>query len=327
MAKATRAIGITVALLTTAFGCLAAERTYPCFRAQTSPVLDGEIAGDPAWRSMPVATGFSVLGGDYTVAKQTAVQACWDQDALYIGVTCEEPDIAHMKLQVRDGGPGWLDDGIELFLQPPGGKVYQFITTAGAARTAWEGAADGFGYEAAASKNADGYCLEMRFPFALLEARAQEGDLWRGNFCRNIFTRNSGGDQFTTWAPATRQFLEPESFGTIELLGAPPSEAEALALSDRINAPYRQHLLEGVAQIAAEGEQYVPVLQEATRSRRFRGQAARLRAQWRRLQRALDDADAASTQELREMLRGADAMLEASYQVKWTYMIAELFDD
>ena len=160
-------------------GCvlaLAAAPEYPCYRAEGAPTLDGVVTGDAAWARVPIATGFSVLGGSFSESKQTTVQACWDDEALYVGVVCEEPDIARMKLTVRDGGPGWLDDGLELFLQPrAGGQTYQFITTAGAARTGWEGLPDAFKYQAAAAKGDDSYSLELRLPFDLVTAAPKPG--------------------------------------------------------------------------------------------------------------------------------------------------------
>ena len=70
---------------------------YPCYHPGVTPTLDGDVRDDPAWSNIPAATGFSALGGDFTVAKQTSFQICWDDEALYVAVVCEEPDVAHMK--------------------------------------------------------------------------------------------------------------------------------------------------------------------------------------------------------------------------------------
>ena len=50
---------------------------------------------------MPGATGFYRLGGGYTLAKQTVFRMGWNDEALYLGVECEEPDAALMKPRAR----------------------------------------------------------------------------------------------------------------------------------------------------------------------------------------------------------------------------------
>src|SRR5512138_216259 len=88
--------------------CLwAAPPIYPCYHPTAAPVVDGDIAGDPAWQTIPSVTGFSVLGNGYTYAKQTAAQMCWTEEGFYLGVTCEEPDAKLLKPAAFDGGDTW----------------------------------------------------------------------------------------------------------------------------------------------------------------------------------------------------------------------------
>ena len=170
---------------------------YPCFRADAPPVIDGD-GGDACWQATPLATGFSILGDGFTDAKQTAFRLCWDSTALYLLVVCEEPDVAALRLIMRDGGVVWSDDSIEVFLQPGGaGSAYQFGISAAAARTTGAGTADFRKFEAAASLGAASYTLEIAIPHELIGAAPSQGDTWRGNLCRNIWTKISGGDKFT----------------------------------------------------------------------------------------------------------------------------------
>jgi len=326
----TRICSLLSALLAAlATAAAAAPRpTYPCYQTATPPVMDGVTAGDPAWVAIPTVTGFSKLGDGYTEAKQTWVQACWDAQALYIGVTCEEPDVARLQLQVRDGGQTWLDDGVEIFVQPGGtGKVTQFVVTAGGAKGGFEGAPDFRRYQAAARAAADSYSLEIRIPFDLLGVVPKPGDRWRGDFCRNIFARFSGGDQFTCWAPLQTRFLEPEHYADIELLGAAPSAAEAAALSERLNRPYRDEVAARLGAIAAEGAEYIPTLTEAARDERFADRARLLLRQWRQLDRALRRGESTPLAELRLLQSGAEALRQESYDLKYAYLIATVLGD
>jgi len=303
------------------------QMSYPCYRADVAPVLDGQVGDDPAWANMPTATGFSVLGGGFAEAKQTSFQACWDDEALYVAVVCEEPDVADMRPQIRDGGDTWLEDGVEVFLQPGGRQVYQFVVTAGAARGSGEGAPDMLRYQAAAGTGPGSYALEIRIPHELLGAAPRLGDRWRGNVCRNIFTTISGGDKFTSWAPLDRRFLEPEHFAVIEFRGPAPDADEAAAIGEAINARYRPHLLAELRSVAAAGQDYLPVLDEARRDETFGREARRLRYEWQKFARVERSAESFAVTELRTMLLSADDLVSASYDLKYAYLIVALFPD
>jgi hypothetical protein len=302
--------------------------TYPCYRPPVAPVMDGRVTGDPAWETVPAVTGFSKLGDGYTEAKQTWARACWDEQAFYVGIVCEEPDIAHMQLQVRDGGDTWLDDGIEVFLLPSGSlHATQFVVTAGAARGGYEGAPDILRYQAATHAGEASYELEVRIPFDLLGVTPKPGDRWRGNFCRNIWTTQSGGDKFTSWAPLQTRFLEPEHFATFEFAAAPPDAAQVSAIADHLNAAYRADLTKRVQAAATAGREYLPALTEASAADRFRPKALELRRGWRELDRALANADTTPLLELRRLLKGAQALTQGSYDLKYAYLIATVLGD
>ncbi|MBM3498145.1 MAG: hypothetical protein FJX74_05695 [Armatimonadetes bacterium] len=306
---------------------LAAPPAYPCFRPGLPPTLDGALADDPAWEGVPVATGFSKLGAGYTEAKQTEVRACWDTEALYVGLLCEEPDVASMKPTVRDGGDTWLDDGVEVFLQPaPDATVVQFVVTAAGAKGGYEGAPDFLKYQAAAHVGRDFYSLELRIPFALLGASPTIGDTWRGNFCRNIWTTGSGGDRFTCWAPLEARFLEPERFAAIEFLG-PPDLVRASQLTEQLNRPYRRDLARRLRAVAATAPEYTPTLAEAANDERFGEPARDLLARWEQIAEVVREADRAPVVELRGLVRGVQALTQHSYDVKYAYLIAQLLRD
>ena len=324
---------VVLALALPAVPATAAPMTYPCYQPNVAPVIDGQISDDPAWSNMPVATGFSKLGDGFTEAKQTSFQACWDDDALCLGVVCEEPDVARMKLSVRDGGEGWLDDGIEVFIQPVVDRqVCQLIFTAGGARCAGEGAPDFLKCQAAVARGQDFYALEASIPWEVIGATPATGDQWRGDVCRNIFTTFSGGDQFTCWAPLLKRFLEPEHFAVIDFRGPAPSAEQSAAITEQINAGYRAHLVGELRAVAAQADEYLPTLEEARRDPNFGRRARELTNQWRQLERLQQDATGAPITEgtgaevsLRGMLKGAGDLLKASYELKYAYLISKLF--
>ncbi|MEA3403530.1 MAG: sugar-binding protein [Armatimonadota bacterium] len=305
----------------------ASSLLYPCFRADAPPVIDGE-RDDPCWQSRPLATGFSVLGDGFTEDKQTAFRACWDESALYFLIVCEEPDVGHLTTDVRDGGPAWLNDGVEIFLQPSdGGQVYQFVVTAAAARATGAGAADFRKVEAAAGTEETSYALEIAIPHGLVRAEPSVGDTWGGNVCRNIWTTISGGDKFTCWAPLQRQFLEPQNFAVMQLRGVPPADETLAAITRDLNRRYREHLVAQLQGVAAQAPRYLAVLERARDSEDFAGSARRLCYGWYRMRRMQRSSERYSIQDLREMVQTAEELLAASYELKYAYLIAGLFPD
>lgn len=321
------AVAMVVILALSITAAHAAPPLYPCFRADAPPAIDGD-GGDAAWTATPLATGFSVLGDGFTEDKQTAFRACWDEEALYLLVICEEPDVGRLTTNVRDGGPGWLDDGVEVFVQPGGdGQVYQFVVTAAGARSSGAGAADFLQLEAAAGTGEASYTLEIAIPHELVGAQPSVGDTWRGNVCRNIWTTISGGDKFTTWAPLERRFLEPQGFGIIELRGDAPAQETLATIMRGLNRRYREHLIEQLRAASGRAEEYLPILERAREHEEFASRARRLCYRWFRMRQTQRSPERHAIEELREMVRSAEELLDASYELKYACLIDGLFED
>lgn len=301
---------------------------YPCYRPHVAPTVDGAVAGDPAWENIPAVTGFYVLGGHYAVAKQTYAQACWDDEAFYVAMTCEEPDVPNLRLTVVDGGRFWEDDGVEIFIQPGEGKqVFQFGVTARGAKGGHEGFPDISKLQAGAKMGDGWYSIELRVPHEVLRATPKVGDHWRGNFCRNIFTTTSGGDKFTSWAPLKTRFLEPENFAVLQLRGPAPSPDEALRLSARLNENYRATLVAALTAAVKEAKEYLPALDEAADHPTFGPQAKQLRREWWRLERLVRRADQVSLGDLRRAVTRSEALVVQSHKLKYDYLIAKLLEE
>jgi hypothetical protein len=292
-----------------------------------APVVDGDVALDPAWEAIPSVTGFRVLGGGYTEAKQTTAQASWDDEAFYVAMVCEEPDAAQLKPVTRDGGPTWLEDSVEIFLQPkPPGQTYQFGVTAGGAKGGFEGNPDIWQCQTAAKIGPDSYSIELRIPFAVVSTRPVAGDRWLVTFCRNIFTITSGGDKFTNWAPLQTRFFEPEHFLPIVLMAETPDAASAAKVTEQLNAPYRATLIGKLRAAAAAGREYTKDLAEASQDARFADQARDLLRQWQDIERVNRQAAKASLPEVRKAIRTMTTLAKTSYEVKYEYLITKLVD-
>jgi hypothetical protein len=321
-----RAILFAVVLTLTAVApLLAAPPVYPVHHPAGTPVIDGDIAGDPAWQVIPSVTGFSVLGNGYTYAKQTVAQICWTDDALYIGIVCEEPDAKLLKPQVFDGGDTWAEDGVEIFIQPARvGDTYQFAITAGGAKGGFEGHPDITKMKAAAKIGADSYSLEACIPWVVVRATPKAGDKWFGDICRNIFTTKSGGDKFTCWAPLQSRFFEPENFASLVFTDATLTDVKAAQLTEELNSAYRGTLLKQVGQAIKNFGEYREGLTAAAQDAKYGAKAQALLADWQRFETIARDADKASILDMRQALMKLEALNRESYDVKYGFLIYKL---
>ncbi len=98
----------------------ASAQTLVCGQAPQPPRIDAQPK-DACWKDAMIATDFSVLGsgGAKCAFRQTTLRAAWDQTALYLHAICLEPDPASITSEVAErDGPVWLEDCLEIFLQP-----------------------------------------------------------------------------------------------------------------------------------------------------------------------------------------------------------------
>ncbi|MGC9319557.1 MAG: glycoside hydrolase domain-containing protein, partial [Armatimonadota bacterium] len=120
-----------------------------------------------------------------------------------------------------DDGAVWLDDAVELFLEPaPGGPYFHFIVNAAGDVLDEEGRDRSWssGRVAAVRTDEDGWAVELLVPWEDLGGRPDAGDTWRLNVCRDMPHQGRS----LTWAPLESSFHEPESFGELRFSSEPP---------------------------------------------------------------------------------------------------------
>ena len=315
---------LLLVLLLPAVAAQAVGLTYPIYKAPSAPLMTGDIQADPAWQAIPASTGFSVLGNGYTYVKQTTARMLWDDQALYIGVVCEEPDAAQLKPQVHDFGDTWTEDSLELFIMPAL-QAYQIAVTAGGAKGGFEGGPDVSKVTAAAKIGKDFYSIEVRIPFTVVKGNPKAGDQWRGEVCRNIFT--GAGDKFTSWSPLKSRFLEPDNFAILSFKDEVLSPAQAAQITEQLNAPYRGTLTAQIKAAAGEGAQYQDALKQAQNDPKFGEQAGQLLEQWQNIAHLNEQASRAGILDLRQALMKLQMLNDQSYQVKYKFLIEKLLTE
>ena len=100
---------------------------YKAYKMFKAPVLDGEL-NDTVWEYMDEKRGFFQFKSNvYVLERETKFRIGYDNEKLYLGITCGEPMpekiVAHDN--TRDGL--WSDDAIEFFYLPAGTDNYMQI--------------------------------------------------------------------------------------------------------------------------------------------------------------------------------------------------------
>jgi hypothetical protein len=218
-------------------------------RTKTAPTVDGAL-DDPAWTNSALADGFMILDGAGQPAPVgTSVRICFDDEALYIGVECEEPNVAGLVANAtEDGSPVWSDDCVEVFLDTEGdrfsylhlgvsatGFKWQDRRLGGNWYTDWYSTSGGDvpapEWSAAASVGDKSWTAEMRVPFDQIGGAPAPATVWGAQFCRT--RRATGDEQNLCWSYTEGQYYAvPERFGSLVFATGASSPAVRVTRAD-----------------------------------------------------------------------------------------------
>jgi len=247
MAHRRRALGLGFGCMMLAAWALAAHgaaHTIP--KTEAAPVVDGDLS-DRAWESAARFGPFLRYQGrvDNPTKQPAAVQstalALYDDEALYIGVRCQEPDTKGIVAQDRErDAAAHLDDSVELFLAPGNrrGHYYHFVVNARNARVdqrnwgsplqhdyAW----DGEWQSATNVAPGQAWTAEMAIPWYNFAADLDDGT-WRFNICRS---RRVGGEtEYSSVAFVTGSFHSIEEFAVLAAPNADFARLRGLDVAD-----------------------------------------------------------------------------------------------
>ena len=208
----------------------AAGADAPAVRLQGTIQLDGKL-GEPDWAAAAWQSGFSYAGADAEgdlkpAAVQTRFKVLFDDDALYVAIESDEPDMNRIVARCTDHDQDtYTDDSIELFMDPAGeGRYYQhFVINS---KGAWydDSSAD-YGLVhgklwncplqvgTSVEREAGTWTVEVRIPFAALPINDQTKNLWLWNVTRNRLA--GGASELSSWSPLRGSFHQPRQFGRL----------------------------------------------------------------------------------------------------------------
>lgn len=235
---------LATALLVAGGGSMAQCQTLVCART-AGPVRVDALASEDCWESAMVATDFSVLGsgGAGRAFRQTTARTAWDDRALYLHVICMEPtpEAITAEVTLRDGQT-WMEDAVEVFLQPEPGSADYFHFIVNARGVVYDERVSDAGYDAdvraAAEIGEQAWTLEMAIPWRDLTGGApRPGAVWGFNVGREH--RPVEPTEWSTWAPleeGLKKFPIPEAFGRLQFADE-PAPARPGAIVDGLSLP------------------------------------------------------------------------------------------
>ena len=211
------------------------------YELAASPLLDGDVLNDPAWRGVTPTSGFwQVQPNEGEPATQkTEVYIGFREDSLYIGMVAydDDPDGIIVTDSRRDSGlnntdsfrviiDGMLDrqNGL-VFGTNPLGMEYDAQVVKEGAGGRWNNSGFNLNWDASWSVQSQisdiGWSAEMRIPFKSLRYGNGKEQVWGINFQRNIRRNN----EIVYWAPLTIQYNlnRVSEAGTVRGIVAPAS--------------------------------------------------------------------------------------------------------
>jgi hypothetical protein len=194
------------------------DRTLRIRRAAGPIQVDGIL--EEAWQECDSGGRFVRIGGEGFADLHTDFRACRDEEALYLGVRADQPgaDMLEGRLKERD----WRvpsEDCIFFYIDPVRdgrtrfclgstamGVAMDYRAPGGAVDLAWNP-----DWEWATSRDGDGWTLEARIPFVLLDMKPAGGF----ELGLNVIRRSTHGDgEFTGWSIPWRGSLSnPNGYG------------------------------------------------------------------------------------------------------------------
>ncbi len=204
------------------------KKVFECNKIDTSPIIDGKL-DEAFWKQADTKTQFLVMPSGANPHAQTKTYMAYNNDALYIAYSCNEPKISLLRENIKEReGEVWKDNAIEVFFDPnkTGTDFFQFIISSGGAM--FDGAMQNGKYNVsfnlevgkqivyAINKSSDNWTLEIKIPFSAdFIPKPLPGSSINFNLCRDRAVTDGIGNENTSLAALFANFQTPNKFVTI----------------------------------------------------------------------------------------------------------------
>lgn len=184
------------------------------------PAIDG-LLNDRVWQNAAALEPFVPLFSlpPDSVTARTVAWLAYDGKNLYVGVRCDEPNMAAMHIvgANRDSHV-WDGDSVDLFLAPGPNREPYYHIIINPDNVRWDATHDkgedpswNPRYQTATYRGRDYWSLEIALPWSAMKTEAPKpGMRMFGNLCR----QRGAAAELSAWSQTVGSFLEPENFGT-----------------------------------------------------------------------------------------------------------------
>ena len=159
--------------------------------------LDGKL-DEAVWSECSAISRFYVFGTSNVQEVPTDMYMAYDNENLYLGVRCYEPEIDKIsRKETKHDSPVWCDDSVELFIAAPNNNALQLIfNTVGGhfdgelhqrvPGDPWRCLGErNYSWQSKAVVEKDCWTAEMILPFKELNIAPKAGQKWRVNLVRS----------------------------------------------------------------------------------------------------------------------------------------------
>ncbi|MFA6930734.1 MAG: sugar-binding protein [Lentisphaeria bacterium] len=180
--------------------------------------IDGQLQ-EAAWQQAAEFSDFLVLGQATPAGAKTSFKLLSDQENLYLGIRCLEPDTISAK-ETGNNTNIWKDDVVEIFFGAVSDDRHlsQFVISAGGGRFMGYGnesqlPLDYAAWEGKTSSGPGFWQAELRLPLRLLSA---SGNFPPGAMLPfNIARQRRHNKELSTWSPLKESFHEVDNYGKL----------------------------------------------------------------------------------------------------------------
>jgi hypothetical protein len=191
---------------------------YSALRTPQPPTVDG-ILQDPCWARTAQTAPFVAIGGK-AVAVRTTGMLCWDGQALYVALVCEEPKMALIEQRLGAGQAADLGESVEVFIDTRERLSFvQLLLPVAGERRAIEGGKDSDrlrdGWSAKVRRLGDRWEVEMAVAWPVLADRLPTPDQAWGLNLNRTRVLDADSPPFHCWSATQAAFAEPNRFGNL----------------------------------------------------------------------------------------------------------------
>lgn len=211
--------------------CLAAAVAYRADYVDCAPVMDGAIAGDPAWEKAGWSSDFTLHRKGTPPKNASRFKAVYTEDALYVAIENRERNMAALGTDERKV-EFWNCDVDELLFAVRKNELIHLIYSArdnaneqmdGAVKVRTGGLT---GWSAKAKLQGDRWTIEFCVPFFLLDVAPGAADTpIPFNACRNELADK----ELSSWSFQAGSFSNIDGFGSLVLVPPPAAVREKVA--------------------------------------------------------------------------------------------------